>query len=144
MSALDALVVPSVCEVDGAEMDSGVVTIQAHVRTLDGVCPLCLCRSVRIHSYYTRTIRDLPVSEYSVCLKLRVRRFRCENGRCQRQTFTEQLPDLAASKAPRTPRLAEAQNHNPCFVSGDAGARLAVQLHMKGSGDTLLRLLRRA
>ena len=42
MSALDALVVPSVCEVDGAEMDSGVVTIQAHVRTLDGVCPLCL------------------------------------------------------------------------------------------------------
>ncbi len=143
MSALDALVVPSVCEVDGAEMDSGFVTIRAHVRTLDGVCPLCLCRSVRIHSYYTRTIHDLPVSEYSVCLKLRVRRFRCENGRCQRQTFTEQLPELAAPHAQRTHRLAEAQHHTACFVSGEAGARLLVKLHMKVSGDTLLRLLRR-
>jgi transposase len=111
MATLDALVVPSECEIDDVDIGDSMVIIQAHTRTSDGFCPLCLRRSTRIHSYHTRTIQDLPISEYSVCLKLRVRRFRCEYRRCQRQTFAEQLPELVASHAQRTRRLTEAQ-HN--------------------------------
>lgn len=143
MAALDDLVVPSVCEIDDVDIGNSMVIIRAHIKTPDGACPLCLRCSARIHSYYTRTIHDLPVSEYSVCLKLRVRRFRCENGRCQRQTFTEQLPELVASHAQRTRRLAEAHHNTACFVSGEAGSRLLARLRMQVSGDTLLRLLRR-
>ena len=73
---------------------------------------------------------------------LRVRRFRCRNTACRRQTFAEPLRDLVAPHARRTRRLAAAQGRVAVAAGGEAGARLLRHLGMPASPDTLLRLLR--
>lgn len=130
------------CDLDSIEVDGEVMVLQARVEAPSGACPDCHSQSVRVHSYYTRTIRDLPLGAYAVHLKLRVRRFRCLNAVCRRQTFTEQLPQLAAPYAQRTHRLRRTLHDVGCYLSAEAGSRLLEKLRMKASGDTLLRLLR--
>lgn len=68
-------------------------------------CPDCHANSLRVHSYYTRTPADLPMSDRKVRLQLTVKRFRCENADCARSTFVESLPHLVAKSARRTMRL---------------------------------------
>jgi transposase len=53
------------------------------------------------------------------------------------------MPNVAASHARRTSRLAEIQRHVGLALGGAAGARLAQRLGMPVSGSTLLRLVRR-
>jgi transposase len=45
-------------------------------------CPECQTPSKHVHSYYTRTVTDLPCVGRSVTLCLHVRKFRYTNDRC--------------------------------------------------------------
>jgi len=67
-----------------------------------------------------------------------VRRFRCLNQECPRQTFAERLPALSVS-ARQTSRLGTILDSLAIVLSGQAGARLAAQLALPVSADTLLR-----
>lgn len=69
---------------------------------------------------------------------LRVRRFRCLNPHCPRQTFAERLPDLSVW-ARQTTRLGTLLDYIAVVLSGQAGSRLTEQLAMPVSADTLLR-----
>ena len=71
------------------------------------LCPLCQHPSRHIHSHYERTLADLAWADYSVQLQLRVRKFFCYNGRCERQVFTERLHRVTVSWARRTQRQAK-------------------------------------
>jgi transposase len=86
-------------------MGSSRETISARAMSPEGVCPCCEQTSHRIHSYYTRSPADLPVSGQRVQLVLHVRRFRCQNRQCQRQTFVERVPDVVPVQARRMTRL---------------------------------------
>jgi transposase len=119
-----------------------VLTITAHTTGPTASCPRCRISSQRIHSYYTRRPRDLPLWEYAVRLVLRVRRFRCLNATCTVQTFVERLPQVVRPAAQRTVRLTTALQHLGLALGGEAGARLGVKLHVPTSPDTLLRLVR--
>ena len=77
-------------------------------------------------------------------LRVRVRRFRCLNPACSRQTFAEPLPSTAQRQARRTERLGDLQRHLGLALGGEAGTRLAQRLAMPISADTLLRLIRKA
>jgi transposase len=114
------------------------LTITARALTPTSACPSCSQASTHVHSYYTRTPQDLPVSGQRVQLVLRVRRFRCPNPRCSRQTFAERLTDLPVS-ARQTSRLGTILDSIAVVLSGQAGSRLADQLAMPVSADTLLR-----
>ena len=129
------------CAIDGVVVTGQEMLIQAHTTCVGAICPYCGHYSDRVHSYYTRTIRDLPISECSVCLKVRTRRFRCVSQACSHQTFTERSPELVAPYAHRSTRLRRTLGELGRFLSGEAGARLTSKLRMKSSGDTLLRLL---
>jgi transposase len=95
--------------------------------------------SHRVHSYYIRSPADLPVSGQRVQLVLHVRRFRCQNRQCQRQTFAERLPEVIPVQARRTTRLGTILDLVAIAMSGQAGSYLATQLGMTVSADTLLR-----
>jgi len=69
---------------------------------------------------------------------LQVRRFRCQNHQCQRQTSAERLPDIPVS-ARQTARLATILASIAVVLSGEAGSRLSEQLSMPVSADSLLR-----
>jgi transposase len=81
------------------------LTITARASSPEAVCPTCQQTSQRVHSYYTRSPADLPVSGQCVRLLLQVRRFRCQNRGCPQQTFVERRPDVVPVQARRTTRL---------------------------------------
>jgi transposase len=114
------------------------LSITARALTPVSTCPSCSQASTHVHSYYTRTPQDLPVSGQRVQLVLGVRRFRCPNLRCSRQTFAERLPDLSVC-ARQTSRLASILDSIAVVLSGQAGSRLADRLGMPVSADTLVR-----
>lgn len=121
--------------------ECGVVHIVA--RTLDGTapCPDCECPSNRVHSYYQRRLADTPVGDQPVRIELTVRRLYCDNARCERRTFVEQVAGLTFRYGRRTPALRRTLEAVAVALAGRAGARLAVVLHSAVSRTTLLRLL---
>jgi transposase len=127
--------------VEHVSTTDSTLLIDARTRTPMASCPDCHTPSARVHSRYTRHLRDLPVIEQPVCLRLHVRRFRCLTPTCARQTFAERLPSLALSYAQRTVRLTETIRVLGSEAGGEAGARMATRLRMPLSGDTVLRVL---
>ncbi|WP_307545036.1 transposase family protein [Streptomyces sp. V3I8] len=57
-------------------------------------CPGCGSWSERVHGTYLRFPADLPVAGRRVVLRLRIRRFICEDMSCGRRTFVEQVEGL--------------------------------------------------
>jgi transposase len=130
------------CVIDDVSSIAATVRILAHTTTLSQPCPTCGAVSVRVHSRYLRRLRDLPAGDQALELQLCVRRFRCMAPACSRCTFTERLPDLAPLHAQRTPRFAASLRDVGFACGGETGARLALRLRMRTSGDTILRILR--
>src|SRR5581483_4235473 len=125
-------------------LDASETAITAVVTTTseEAECPLCHCRSARIHSRYTRAVADLPWMGCAVHLELHVRRFFCPNKECVRQIFTERLPTIVAPYSRRTLRLAEVFTLIGFALVGEAGKRLAEGMGLSIRPDTLLRLIR--
>ena len=130
------------CFIERCETDGKTLLVTAQTAELRAVCPGCEQQSRHIHSYYVRTPEDLPLSGKRARLRLRVRRFRCPNASCAKQTFTQPLPKLLPFRARRTARLARAQNAIGAALGGEAGARLLHQLAMPICPATILRTLR--
>ncbi|MFE6869302.1 ISL3 family transposase [Kitasatospora sp. NPDC057692] len=76
-----------------------------------------------------------------VVLRLRVRRFACEDVSCGRRTFVEQVAGLTRRYSQRTERLRSALAEVGLAVAGRAGARLADVFGAKVSRNTVLRLV---
>ena len=76
-------------------------------------------------------------------LKLRMRRWRCCNKTCERQTFVERLPEIATTLARRTWRAAELLHLFGHSVGGRPGERLMERIGMPTSDDTILLHLKR-
>ncbi|MFE6813541.1 ISL3 family transposase [Streptomyces sp. NPDC057675] len=90
---------------------------------------------------YLRFLADVPSAGRRVVLQLRVRRFRCGNTQCSRQTFVEQISGLTRSHGQRTERLRSILTEVGLALAGRAGARLAAVLSMSISRSTVLRLV---
>jgi transposase len=107
-------------------------------------CPRCHRPSTRVHSYYTRTVGDLPWHGVAVQLHLRTRRFRCQNSLCTKRIFCERLPRVVAYYGRKTRRMNEALELIGFLMGGEAGSRATQKLAMPTSPDTLLRRVRQA
>ena len=74
-------------------------------------------------------------------IRLTVRRLYCENARCPRRTFAEQVDGLTVRYGRRTPAWCRVLEAVAVALAGRAGARFAGVLHGVVSRTTLLRLL---
>jgi transposase len=119
-------------------------TITAQALSPTASCPCCQQMSRRVHSYYTRSPHDLPISGQRVRLILRVRRFRCPNSQCAQQTFVERIPEVVPVQGRRTTRLGMMLDGLASVLSGQTGERFAKQMGIAISADTLLRRAKRA
>jgi transposase len=119
-----------IVEVDDEQLKEQWLEIYAHRLDQDSVCPACGQVSRSVHSHYVRKIQDYPIGQYQVRLVLRVRRFRCNNPTCSRQTFTEGVGNIAVRFARRTERLNKLLRLIGLASSGQAGSRLSEHLHM--------------
>lgn len=121
-----------------------VITLVVCTTARRAPCPRCRRASLSVHSRYARTVADLPWHGVAVKLELHTRRFRCRNDLCPRSIFCERLPRVVAHYARKTVRLNAALELIGFAVGGEAGARLARELGLAVSPDTLLRRLRQA
>ncbi len=131
-------------KIDEIQEEQGSLRVQAQSLTSTAACPACNHKSDRIHSYYRRTLKDLPIADHIVRLHLTVRRFRCLNPTCSHRTFVESLGALALKHAQRTQRFTSATTAVGMALGGEAGQRTAYKLHLPTSPDTLLRMIRQA
>ena len=106
-------------------------------------CPACGQRSSRVHSHYNRTLQDLPAHGRVIQLQIRIRRFFCDFPDCRRKTFAERFPEVTNAHWRKTCRLTQALRQIGLAAGGESGARLAGELGMPLSPDTMLRLMRR-
>lgn len=106
------------------------LTITARALTPTSACPSCQHVSNHVHSYYTRSPQDLPISGRKVVLMLGVRRFHCSNPQCSRQTFAERLPHVTGLGTANKPTGNDSESI-AIVLGGQAGSRLADQLAME-------------
>ncbi len=119
------------------------VWIDLHAQQQTVTCPSCGVAASRVHSMYMRRLADRPLGGRRVLLRLRIRRFFCDNGLCSRRTMAEQIPSLTTRYRRRTTALARIVQAIGLAVGGRAGARLAGYLPLRASRDVILRELRR-
>jgi len=74
--------------------DDGTIVTEGQAVSPFAVCPHCGAVSYRVHSWYTRVLKDSPVLGDGTVLVLNVRRFFCDNGSCEYRTFSEQPGEL--------------------------------------------------
>ena len=96
---------PELLDLITIRSEANLITLLARTSSRLARCPACGKRSARVHSRYTRTLADLLWQGIPLTIRLRVRRFFCEEANCHRAIFAERLPGLAAHYARRTERL---------------------------------------
>jgi transposase len=121
---------------------SKAILLVVKVTSTRAQCPCCNQDSGRIHSRYVCKLSDLPCQGVAVSLRLQARRFFCINNNCSQLIFCEQLPAVARKYARRTERLKKALSLIGFAIGGEVGARIAAQLGVDVSPDTLLRHIR--
>ena len=144
MNADTLLANPKVIRFESFISESNAITIVIHSKQERPCCPNCRQPSFSLHSRYQRAVADLPWHNVAVKLQLKTRKFRCRNGLCRQKIFCERLPDVVEVYARKTCRLDGALTWLALALGGEAGARTAKRLRMIASGDTLLRMIRRA
>jgi transposase len=129
--------------VDRVELAEAFVSVWVAPHADEAVCPSCGCSSGRVHSRYDRRLADATIGGRRVVLRLRARRFFCDDGGCPARTFTEQIAGLTSRYARRSPLLAGTLEAVGLALAGRAGSRLARMLGLVISRNTLLRMIRR-
>jgi transposase len=135
---------PELIVLDKVEIEEESKQITCTVSAIGAAasCPICKMVTMRIHSYYKRSLADLPWAGIPVRIYLQVHRFFCDNPGCVRKIFSQRLPGIAAPWARRTCRLAECQQAIGLATGGSGGTRLCTALAMEGGVDLLLGLIR--
>lgn len=81
------------------------ITAIIHVDNSIAICPYCKEESHHLHSYYQRTVNDLPICGHPVKLLVRSRKHYCHNPDCDCNIFCDRLGDWIARYARKTNRL---------------------------------------
>ncbi len=130
---------PRVITIERIVPDDADILLVARTRRCTVPCPVCGQPATRVHSWYTRSLRDLPWQGLAVRMELHTRRWFCDTPCCPRRIFTERLPTVAAPFSQRTTRLSTIVLIFGVAVGGAPGARLLAELGIPISGVTLLR-----
>ncbi len=121
------------------EMDDDRLLLHVTAMSRNPLCPLCAKPATRMHSRYSRVVKDLPSAGQQVQLILHVRKFFCDTADCVRKIFAERLPHLVAPWAQMSTRLCQALQNIGLATCGRLGARLASRLGITTSWMTIVR-----
>jgi transposase len=141
---VSSFTIPKPLHVDELSFTPDLLNIYASTSNPAPQCPLCGQPPRRIHGCYARTLADLPWCGVPVRLRVRVRKFFCDVPSCERKIFAERLDEVAGVYARGTDRQREVLEWIAFALGGEAGARLARELGLLVSPDTLLNRIRGA
>ncbi|MFE2972371.1 ISL3 family transposase [Streptomyces sp. NPDC059340] len=116
----------------------GALIVDAAACAPAGRCPQCDRPGVRVHSRYWRHIAGLPIGGQKVVVRLRVRRFFCDQGQCRRRTFMEQVAGLTEPRLRSSTAARSAMRTVAVELGGCPGQRLCTKLRLHGRRTALL------
>jgi hypothetical protein len=125
--------------VEGIALTDDGMTIDIRLTAPTADCPRCGRTSARLHGRYWRQIADQPVAGRRTAIRVRVRRFRCGTPGCQRRTFAERIPAVAAPRCRRSTPLLGLLSSLALALGGRPAARLADRVGAPASRLTLPR-----
>jgi transposase len=102
-------------------------------------CPKCGTTSSSLHSHYTRTIQDLPVSGSSITWILHVRRFRCRKRKCSQHIFCERFTQGLNAYARTTNRVTALFETTSLHIGASPASSLIPDIGLISSPSTMLR-----
>jgi transposase len=121
---------------------AGRVVLVVRPAAAEAACPRCGTLSGRVHSRYSRRLRDVPAGGRDVVIVLEAVRLRCVSPDCPAVTFAGQVEGLTSRFARRTPPLAALLTAVAVALCGRAGSRLAAAAGTAAPGRaTMTRLV---
>ncbi|MEU9319703.1 transposase family protein [Streptomyces sp. NPDC048295] len=122
----DSLVFKGIDEVEVQAVTAafGTVEVVARGRAVTVACPDCGLFSDRVHDRYQRRLKDLPLADQGLAIRLTVRRFICGSADCPRRTFAEAFSRLSVPHARFTTRLNRALERVGLALAGRGGPAL--------------------
>jgi len=105
-----------------------------------GCCPVCQTPSTKVHSFYQRTLTDLPICGKAVSLQVHLRKFFCRNDQCDRKIFSQTALDHFVPFARRLVRAQKPLQAIALQTGARPAARLCELIGQPVSHSTLLRL----
>jgi transposase len=121
------------------EHTSTTIWINASIKSNRSRCPNCGKFSKKIHDHYIRTISDLPVFQYRTTIRLKTRKFKCGNSRCEQKVFSEQTPVILRYSR-RTNRVLKILESFAIELTGKLGSIISKQLCITVSSSTITRI----
>ena len=128
--------------VTGKEIIDGIMYIYCETERQITKCKYCGKESENVHSTYTRVISDLPIQNYKVKLIIKVKKYFCNNDKCQHTTFAEPL-DFVEKNAIRTKRLDNYINNIGLKTSSIEAEKQIKDKHVNVSNNTILRIIKK-
>ena len=129
-------------EVTRKEIKDDIMYIYCETKKQSTKCRYCGEESENVHSVYTRTISDLPIQKYKVKLVIIVKKYFCNNPKCNHTTFAEPL-DFVEKNALRTKRLDEYIKEVGLKNSSIEARNQITNSHVEISNNTILRILKK-
>ena len=129
-------------EVVRKEVKDDVMYIYCETQKQPTKCKYCGKESEGVHSVYTRIISDLPIQKYKVKLVIKVKKYFCNNSKCDHTTFAEPL-DFVEKNALRTKRLDEYINEVGLKNSSIEAKKQITNSHVQISNNTILRIIKK-
>lgn len=119
--------------------------IRVRARTPGGpvACPGCGTETSQVHANHERVLADVPLDARRVRVVVGVRRLKCTQAQCCRQTFREQVPGVLERYQRRTVRLSGQVGAVVRELAGHGGARVLSALAMGVSRHSAVRALLR-
>lgn len=122
-------------------IDESHVKIVAKIKLKHGTCPICSKKSKRLHSIYTRKLRDLAISSKSVVIELQVRKLFCDNIKCKKKIFSQQLDYQIKKYSRRTNRANDCLFELSKETSASKCSGFSKVIQIPVSSSTCLRLV---
>lgn len=119
-----------------------IATIYIKRTNRSAICSCCGKKSSKVNTKYFRTIKDLPIQDNKVILKLETKTFFCKNKECQINTFAEKF-DFIESHARMTTRLKDRIVNDSKGMSARAAKATINNGLANISDDTILRLIKK-
>lgn len=129
-------------EVTRKEIKDDIMYIYCETKKQSTKCRYCGEESENVHSVYTKTISDLPIQKYKVKLVIIVKKYFCNNSKCNHTTFAEPL-DFVEKNALRTKRLDEYIKKVGLKNSSIEARNQITNSHVEISNNTILRILKK-
>ena len=124
------------------EIKDNIMYIYCETKKQSTKCKYCGEESENVHSVYTRTISDLPIQKYKVKLVITVKKYFCNNPKCNHTTFAEPL-NFVEKNALRTKRLDEYIKEVGLKNSSIEARNQITNSHVEISNNTILRILKK-